>query len=252
MNNPTKLIKTFKENGCVVIPNLLPAEDCDALLKIIRQENKKAYHQTGNINSDFKRKDLMLPLTATRPYIEKIYQKIQTFCDKLHPNAKIVENSSLISYPGCYPQIWHSDTSYEGEDDANLTSFGLALTDVTKGMGPLDVYLRSNKLYKSDEEMLIEQYGIEEDDLEGDDSDGEKYQSIAALCEKIGFEKASCTCKKGSLVIWSSAVVHRGGKNVEKERPLFYFSLLGKGTAPEGSTYSMKTTDISNPAIQLG
>ena len=57
------------------------------------------------------------------------------------------------------------------------------------------------------------------------------------LCESVLFEitklnknfkHVKTTCKKGSLIIWSSKVIHRGGQNYgNKKRPIFYFTLLG-------------------------
>ena len=78
------------------------------------------------------------------------------------------------------------------------------------------------------------------EELKGDFDDGTKYQPIAALCRKLGFLHFRSVCKKGSLVIWSSKVIHRGGRNKKKERPIFYFSLLGSGIKPDGATYSLK------------
>ena len=64
------------------------------------------------------------------------------------------------------------------------------------------------------------------------------------LMTTFGFN-TKCAVPKGSLVIWSSEVVHRGGANKsEKDRPVFYFSLLGStGEKPVGATYSLRPED---------
>jgi ectoine hydroxylase-related dioxygenase (phytanoyl-CoA dioxygenase family) len=57
------------------------------------------------------------------------------------------------------------------------------------------------------------------------------------LCEHIysktpkidkKYKHVKCDCKKGSLVMWSSKVFHRGGQNYgDKDRPIFYITLMG-------------------------
>ena len=233
-SNQDQLIQTFNDNGCIIVPNVLDNKDCNSILNIIREEERSKDTQYGNINSAHKRKDLMLSLKKMKPFIKKIQDKIDPFCDIITPNGEIVECSSLISYPGCYPQIWHTDTLYSSDDDGNLVSFGIALDDINQDMGPLEVYLKSNKLYKNDDIMSDEH-------LFGDDDDGLKRQYDEEFCKRMNLQKVHCSCKKGSLIIWSSKVIHRGGKNTSnKERPVFYFTLLEKGNKPNGSTYSLK------------
>lgn len=239
ITNQKKLIKTFNNYGCVVVPNVLCKKDCDTILKIISEEERLKRNETSEINSNYKRKDLMLPTKKLKPYIKKIYDQIKLFCDTLTPNGRIVECSSLISYPGCYPQVWHADTNYSSNYEGNLISFGIALDKITPNMGPLEVYLRSNKIYKS-KNNLFEQFNVEGDELNGDYDDGMKKQPTELLCKNLKLEKGTCSCERGSLVIWSSKVIHRGGKNTHKKRPVFYFSLLGKGKIPNGATYSLK------------
>ena len=240
--NQNKLVQTFLTKGCIIIPNVLSEKECDELLKIIEREEHKSIHETGNINSGHKRKDLMLPIGQTKSYIRNIYEKIRGFCDQITPSARIVENSSLISYPGCYPQVWHSDTTFKSDKEANLVSFGVALDDVTNNMGPLEVFLKSNGIYK-DKIKLLQDPKFRSEDLDGSYDDGLKYQKHEELCKKLRFEHGKCACKKGSLVIWSSKIIHRGGANTSKKRPIFYFSLVGEGTRPSGATYSLKSKD---------
>jgi hypothetical protein len=193
--------------------------------------------------SSYNRKDLILPLEHTQLYINKICDKLKIFCDKLVPEYTIVESSCLISYPGCYPQIWHADTHYNNKSDANLITFGIALDDISYDMGPLEVYLKSNSIYEINNGLLYSKYNIRLKELEGEIEDGIKYQTDESLCEALKFEKVSCVSNKGDLIIWSSKVYHRGGKNTFKKRPIFYFTLMGKGKPPKGATYSLLKKD---------
>lgn len=245
-NNAKILSDTLNHNGCVIIPNILSEKDCDNLNSII---DNLSDDELGSINSSYNRKDKIIPLSKSKVYIDLIINKIRGFVNKEFPYYKIAESSSFISYPGCYPQIWHSDTIYNSSEDANLVSFGVALSDISDNMGPLEVYLESNKLYKKDMNQLAKKFNITENEenkypeyKEGLDPD----QPIEKLCKKMKFKHAKCSCKKGSLIIWSSKVVHRGGHNgSENIRKVFYFSLLGKGKKPIGATYSISKYDLT-------
>jgi ectoine hydroxylase-related dioxygenase (phytanoyl-CoA dioxygenase family) len=245
IKNQQKLINTFQKYGCIIIPNMLSTKDCDSIIKIISKEERNKNNETGLIHSNYKRKDLMIPLSKSEIYIRNIYNKINFFCDKIVPKPRVVESSSLISYPGSFPQIWHTDTHHTSKDEGNLVSFGIALDNITDDMGPLEVYLGSNKMYNQDKYSLMEKNNVKEDNLENMFDDGSKYQSLEELCRKLNYKKQKCICTKGSLVIWYSKVVHRGGANKNKKRPVFYFSLLGTGTTPEGATYSLKRKNNS-------
>ena len=225
INNQNKLINTFKKNGCIIIPNMLSNNDCNKLLKIISKEKKNKNIELGEIQSPYSRKDILLSLKDTKKFIKKIYDKIKTFCNVLLPDALIVENSSFISYPGAYNQNWHTDTAFKSES-ADLISFAIALDNIESNMGPLEIFLESTKVHKSI--ANTHEFNI---DL------------FKKLRKQMNFKKVKCICKKGSLIIWSSKVVHRGSANIHKKRPVFYFSLMGKGKPPFGATYSLKSID---------
>ena len=240
VSNQIKLAKTFDEYGCVIIPNLISQKNCDSILELVLKNAKDSKNvKYGNINSNYKREDRIINIEKGIPHIKNIYDKIRTFCEIVLKDCKVVECSSLVSYPGCYPQIWHQDTEYN-KKDGNLVSFGLALDDITPDMGPLEIYLESNKIYK-DYDDLCEEHGLSDDKYNLNDKidDGIKKQPSEDLCKILKFKKGICSCSKGSLIIWSSKIIHRGGENKKKMRPIFYFSLLGKGKKPEGSTYSL-------------
>tara|TARA_Y100000389_G_scaffold204539_1_gene257819 strand:+ start:18031 stop:18780 length:750 start_codon:yes stop_codon:yes gene_type:complete len=240
------MVDTFNEYGCIIVPRVLDKDDCNEIKKLISIERSQKTFELGDINSNYKRIDLVLPLKKYEIFIKKIYKKLSFFCDKLIPRAKIVECASLISYPGCYPQIWHSDTDYISDNDGNLISFGIALSDVTDDMGPLEVYLSSNKIHNIPEENFQKKYSLSDDSIGDNDIDildGTKYQVTNEICKKMGFQHVKCACNIGDLVIWSSKVIHRGGANTKRERAIFYFSLLGEGNIPEGATYSLKDVD---------
>lgn len=245
IENQDNIVKEFEKNGAFMIPDILSNSECDELLKIMSKFEFNKNNEIGDIKSMHKRKDLMLPLELTENYIKKIYLKIKNFCDIVVPEAKLIEISSFITYPGCFPQIWHSDHAYlKYKDNANIITFGIALDDITDDMGPLEVFLGSNHIWK-DIDKLYKKYNIKDDLLnnvaadEDDIKDGLKEQSLEKLCNLLNFNHKKFSCKKGSLVAWSTTVCHRGGQNNKKKRPVFYFSLMGKGNCPDNTVYSI-------------
>lgn len=245
--NQDKIINSINKNGVVVIPNILSTSDCDHLLKIINQEEKNEFQQKVSINSDINRCDVHLPLENTQKYIKKIYLKLKHFCDTLLPGSQLIENSAFITYPPSFPQAWHIDYeidhAIQNDNIVNVMSFGIALDDITDNMGPLEYYKGSHKIWQH-HDKLFEKYNIPEEEFDTDEyeniPDGSKIQRYQHLCNALNLKKKICTCKKGSLVIWSWRGIHRGGANSEKRRPVFYFSLMEKGQDPEGTVYSLK------------
>lgn len=239
-------VEKLMSDGYLIIPNIVSHKDCDDILEIISDVEKKK-NKCGNIHSSVNRKDMMLPVKRVKKYIKNIYNSTKHIWDNVTPNPIICECSSLVSYPGAYPQIWHTDTTYR-KTDGNLVSIGVSLKNVTKEMGPLNVYKKSVQMYNKKLEKLILKHKIDlSNDMPSDVSDINEVQSgiytqvISELCKKMGYEKKECITRKGDIVIWLSSVVHRGSANISStNRPIFYFSLLSsKGTPPRGSTYSL-------------
>lgn len=221
-------ISTITKNGALIIPNILSNQDCDNILKIISNEQKCSHKFTEKMRSNLNREYMFLPLEHTAPFIKKIYLKLKHFCDTLTPNTKLLESSSFISYPVSFPQRFHIDAL--DENKSNIFTFAIALEDITPNMGPIEYYMESNKI-SNNIEYIRQKYNLKKDPYSKDSDekdhplDGYKYNIYEEVCKKLKLKKHICTCKKGSLIIWDWNVIHRGGKNTEKIRPLFYFSL---------------------------
>lgn len=236
LNNDVNKLLT---NGYLIIPNVVSHKDCDEILNII-SETEKTENVCGPIHSNVNRKDMMLPVDNMKKYIKDIYKKTKHIWNKVTPDPILSECSSLISYPGSYPQIWHTDTFYK-KGDSNLVSIGVALQDIDKKMGPLHVYKNSVKIYKNNKKYE-KKYGKNFKSVDVDDDKQGLYpQLISKICRKLNFKKVQCVSKKGDIIIWLSSIVHRGSSNISaKTRSVFYFSLLGNdGTKPGGATYSL-------------
>tara|TARA_B100001287_G_scaffold276399_1_gene287078 strand:+ start:81 stop:1052 length:972 start_codon:yes stop_codon:yes gene_type:complete len=250
-------INYFNKNGGIVIDNILSDNDCDELNKIISSKEKKLKETrekldiTGELWAKYRRVDVILPIEITEKYVKKIYLKLKHFCDTICPEPKLIEISAFVTYPGCYPQPWHTDHEYienkDNKEPSNIVTFGIALDKVTQDMGPLELYAGSNNIWKQSKEhrnSLYKKYNINMDDSTGNDYvDGLKTQALEELCKKMDLKKMSLTSDKGSLVAWSNRACHRGGGNILKRRPVFYFSLSGKGYIPDYTTYFLKRYD---------
>ena len=252
-----KFINYFNKNGVIVLDNILSENDCDELNKIISSKEKKLKETREKLNihaelwCKHNRVDVILPIDITKKYVKKIYLKLKHFCDTICPDPKLIEISAFVTYPGCHPQPWHTDNEYienkDNKEPSNIVSFGIALDNITKDMGPLELYAGSNNIWKQTEKYrhsLYKKYKISKDQLTGDDYvDVYKKQAFEKLCEKLNFKKKSLICNKGSLVAWSNRACHRGSSNTLKRRPVFYFSLAGKGYIPDNVKYFLKRID---------
>lgn len=253
-NNPKEFRKLLNENGTMMIPNYFTEEETDNIYHKIGSVFVEEY---GSVNNPYHRMDEILPLSNMKSSINALYNKDSQFWNSVFPNYTISECSILTSYPGANSQPWHSDTTYKYDSEAELVSIGIALDDIEEDMGPLEVIPRSNTYYD-----LNKDTSDSESDDEGDD-EGVKYNAqdffdvkdeecinwtdwvLDIKYMRDGLFPEKCVCKKGSLVFWSSKVIHRGSaNNSNKKRPVFYISLLEPDKQrPHGATYSLSKND---------
>jgi hypothetical protein len=242
-----KLINTYEKNGVIIIPNFFSSDDCNHLLNIVeKKENNYDDSENYTIRSLYKRKNLAIPLSECKEYTDSITNKLKYFLKNLVPNAKIKECAVFITYPGCYPQGWHSDTyldkvnTTEQQKYATLMSLGVALEDTDETLGPLEAILGTNNLNQDEFENILKKNNIFDNYNEFyydknciyNDDDVKRGLCKSAMYELLKiddkYKYVKCSCKKGSLIIWSSRVFHRGGgNNGNKKRPIFYITLLG-------------------------
>lgn len=243
-----KLINTYEKNGVIIIPNFFSHDDCNKLLAILEKEGSSNENATATlINSPYKRKNLVIPINDCKEYIMKIYNRLKYFLDVLTPNPILIDCAAFVTSPGCYAQIWHTDTGLDKINDnkelkyANHISIGVALEDIDESLGPLEAILETNTLNDDKYEMILKQHKKFDDYdsiTECEKTCIYKNDSIKrGLCNNSKFEISNldnrykyvkCICKKGSLVLWSSKVYHRGGANYgNKDRSVFYITLMG-------------------------
>lgn len=212
----------FYKNRYLLIKNYFTEKECNDLLLLINKE-------LGSTDSEFtwnekNRKNLRVPLVnETKDIIKKVYtdKNLEKIWKHFTPNTVLAELSIFLSYPGAISQPWHRDVKLE-KGYGNMLTVGIALEDITEDMGPLELYPKSTKV----KDTYLEKNIFNDNFL-----------------EDINYKKQKMICPKGSLILWDSKLIHRGGKNSSSMiRPLFYFSFLeGNKDKPRDATYSLKS-----------
>lgn len=213
----------LKENGYIIIKNILNQEVCDRIMMTVNMEMIEKTREEVFILSSKNRKHLALPIDENIKYaIGIVCKKIDHIIDKNFKDPVIAECGIFLSYPGCNNQNWHRD-SEKKDGNGNLFTFSVALDDINEVNGPLQLYNKSHKLPEDKYEML---------NLKKEDLFNNKH-----------FKKVSATCQRGDLIAWNSNIIHRGSKNNGNNiRPLFYFSILDNSKIrPKGPTYTLKS-----------
>jgi hypothetical protein len=226
--HPARFRQLLNDYGVVIIPQVFTPEEVCAIYRDTKHIPATSY---GDIHSPYKRRDKALPLAHMKPYLKTLYAKSPEFWSHVFPDYTLAECSLLTSYSGAKAQPWHSDTEYD-ENALELVSMGITLCDVDATRGPLEVFpggINNRIISWIDDEYTD--------------------------CILNGYSPTACTCPAGSLVFWSSQVVHRGSANRSREnRPVFYVSFLESPesssessaipkTPPQGATYTLSPAD---------
>lgn len=218
----------LQKNGYLIENNIISDVECEEINKIIEKELQNPDRKEGNIRNKENRKDLLLPQNKTiKSLIDKISKRYNNIFKKYFGKKyELVECSSFISYPGCKAQDWHKDVSCDRKSTrAKLITIAITLDDINDNMGPLEVYPKSHKILNSEFNKVNE---LDQKEVEN-------------FLLKNKYISKKLSCPKGSIIIWDSKIIHRGGTNKSsKIRPMFYFSLLESNKEkPDGPVYSI-------------
>lgn len=196
----------LKREGVVMLPGVLDAYLCERALYGISRLREEI---PVCISEPEHRSDL--PLL----YGGHIAQMFQIAMSSLMPildnvlggNPELTELSCMISYPGAKRQSPHPDVRH-AEGVAAMYSVFMPLADQTMEMGPLLTWPKTHLKFPGELKM-------------------------SDVVPMIG--------DRGSMVIMNSRLFHCGGRNsADKPRPVFYFTLMGPGEIPLGSTCSIR------------
>ena len=235
--NPGTTLKGIRQMhafGGVVLQGIVPQKLCADIYRHTLVETKRvmAAEAAGKISSDDSefgsiqanelRKDLPLKLNnesiAIFRHTLRLVQDI--IVEKLGPEPKLVEFSSLLSFPGAGNQEMHPDAGMDDIDDSNdadVISAFVYLVNVSENMAALEFLPRTHTYY----------HFIDEHEM------GNLQDTIVPI---------RMTVPVGTVILMDSRTHHRGTANTSpRNRPVFYFSFMAANEdPPDGPTYSLR------------
>ncbi|CAE7208724.1 unnamed protein product [Symbiodinium sp. CCMP2456] len=217
-----RLKERLDEHGAVVIKGLHQPMECRSAAEFVHAEILSPWATFSNIRDNKYRKDYALPMRGSA--LELLNKTLgildPLFTATLGLNSSLVEFSSLTTYSGAGPQIFHSDSSASSIKElrslGRMFSAFIYLDDVRPDSAPLDVVPGTHTHYQFLDE--------EEKDL----------------MTSVPF--ARLAVPQGTVVIYDSRTLHRGAANTSPyARPTIYFSLAERGKfIPIGPAYSLR------------
>ena len=199
----------LRQYGALSIPRLVSPDLSRTVSYEISNELDAPTVAFGKVYQPRLRHDLPLCLEGApqEAFLEALSKVGSLLSDELGMDAELVEFSSMTSRPGAPRQKVHSDTQHY-ENSAEMYSIFIATEDTSESMGPLNYWPGTHT---------------------------EKWTGRLNMdnrCQMIG--------EAGDAVIMNSRLLHCGGANSSfRRRPVFYFTFLGKGNKPVGSTFSL-------------
>ncbi|WP_102270208.1 phytanoyl-CoA dioxygenase family protein [Vibrio cyclitrophicus] len=209
-------LKQLRTQGVVAIDNCLFEKNVQTMSNLLLEKLKITVPEDyGDIHCTYNRADLEIEMTS------EVMESIRMVLTKISPvlknvigeNPRLVELGGLISLPGCIKQPVHADSDYsEDSSIAEMITTFVALVDIERSMGPLEVWPKTHVICPQD--------------------DGFFDQTID---RGVTFEVSA-----GTAVLMNSRTWHRGTDNFScKLRPVFYFSFLADGILPNGPTWTI-------------
>eukprot|EP01063_Lacrimia_lanifica_P040627 TRINITY_DN9291_c0_g1_i1.p1 TRINITY_DN9291_c0_g1~~TRINITY_DN9291_c0_g1_i1.p1 ORF type:complete len:1175 (+),score=366.76 TRINITY_DN9291_c0_g1_i1:457-3525(+) len=194
---------------------------------------------------------------AAHRVVQQVLPVLAPLLDELLGNARLVEFSCLVSYPGAMGQPPHSDStsrSLGATGGAHLVSCFIPLVDVEEPLGPLEVWPRTHSVAQLLPDSLgylkapgggarFREFVSEEDErAAGGAGDGVQDPARAARTGALEYPSVKMLVPAGAVVLMDSRCYHRGSANTTEgtPRPVLYFTFASeRGALPEGSTYSL-------------
>jgi len=262
-----KLAQELKEQGYLVLKNVIKEADCDALRDHVWAATDEARRLKrtdlfGNIQEVKNRTDLKLDLCV--PVIEALNQVVgrvgPIWTEVMGNRVRIVELSSITSDPGAVCQAVHADTMHGVtrflQGDMEMPNVGQgaekdddAIDDMTSVVEHIAtdtamIYTCLVALQDVEPDMgpthvwpgtnTVEHHAT----LWGAGVSEKLYPKEADKAFKV--DHKDMTLKKGDLVVYDSRTMHCGGANIsDKRRSVLVVSSMGPGIRPDGTTWTM-------------
>jgi hypothetical protein len=202
-------IRSFKENGYLVLENYLSSQQVESVNQGIQQllENGEVkFRHRNKIMFAFKKLPLIKEI-GTNPEL------IALLSNLMEGNAALFQSINFISGS---EQHTHSDSVHMTTFPlGGLLGVWIALEDITPENGPLHYYPKSHLLPY----YLNADYDNEGNALLLGPKDYTEYEKmIESKVSERSLEKKIFTAKKGDLLIWHANLLHGGEPHLDKSR----------------------------------
>ena len=151
-----QMIGSIKENGFVIVPNLLSNKECDETLKIVKSVVDDPNREIANFASEtdisYRRRDFCpLPsneniLQFCSQIVKRVGSVLTTYSDR---DQMLLEISTLTSYQGSSHQYIHRDppgvlSVFAALDDVSIEQGGTVFVPGTQPEGALERHGKNN------------------------------------------------------------------------------------------------------------
>lgn len=255
-------LKSFTENGFIVLRNFAQKEQCEKILEIAKKhlvlriepieteigyDCKSKEYRSDEIDYSSTTDEILAPVRRLR----QVYERDDAFKEwmedtKIRPileqilNDRVVltlahHNSIMTKMPRVSTETrWHQDRRYWHYSDNNLVSVWLALGEEYNENGVLEFIPKSHKM-----------------SFEASQFDDKEYlrEDIEPNINLIN-TKVSTVLKQGDVVIFHSLLMHRANKNETYEPKIaFVYTVKGEKTKVEDGSRSAAYKEIKLGSI---
>lgn len=227
-----RAVAIWKRHGVVLFPALLTGAPLDQLRECVRaaaEGNATADYTTVTRNS-LHRVHKSLPVAEARAALDAVAAQLRGFFTEAFGAAELplLESGFMVTSPGAEEQQFHRDVAPAVVSRSSLSvSCQVSLEDTAATQGALQV-VPGTQAYDSrvsDRERLADP----------------KYAQLPVAVPA------------GTVAVYMLHLMHRGGANTHsKERPFYFFTLMGRGIAPPGLAYTMQLDDIGRFGLRDG
>jgi len=227
-----RAVGLWNQQGVVVFPSLLSAEEIDVLqrhaVEVCGGGGAGAVDRSANIRKPLHRTLRAVGVQERPEALEAIASKLSPFLDICLQDARqlVLEQAAYCISPGAGEQEWHRDDSLV---DSRIMSLQVSLVDTVAEQGAFQVQPGTHR------------YSVR---------DG----SLPPLRSGGGDPHFQIAVPAGSLMCYSPNVVHRGGANTsDKKRWTLALTLLGEhGLIPNGIPLAVQQQDQGRWWLQGG
>lgn len=240
-----RAVGTFRCNGAVVFPSLLPLQAIEALRGrvVALQKGGGLEDRSPTIRSPMCRELRGVPMDDAREVLELAGRFLAPFLREAlrHETQQLLECNALVTRPGAEDQAWHTDVSVH---DERFVAVQIALGPVAANQGALEVVPGTHLDVSSDDSGRAGAGGV----------GGGALSQARSQEEEMAARGIRVAVPAGSVTLYSPRLIHRGSANTHTaERCSLTLTLLAKGgMLPPGIPYTIEAADAFRWRLECG